>query len=412
MTSTNDIAVLPHQYDFITSGAIHTGLVAGFGSGKSIAGTIKIISKKLNYPGIDVAYYLPTHGLLKSIAVPNISEWLAKMEIPYAYHETDKEFTTAYGKIILRSMNNPETIVGYEVGYSIIDEADLLKKDKMRTVFVKILGRNRSRLPDGQPNCVDMISTPEGFNFMYEFFVKDGDKKGRVMIKAKTSDNHHLPITFIETLMEVYNEQELSAYLNGEFVNLTAGTVHHTFNRELNHTDREIKPMEALHIGMDFNVTNMHAVVHVTDGPIIKAVDEIVKAYDTADMIELIKLRFSGHRIVVYPDASGDNRKTAASDTDISLLKKARFKVVTDASNPRVKDRITAMNSGFRNAKGQSDYLVNTFNCPTYTEALEKLPYKNGQPDKESGYDHICEAGGYCYYKMKKPSFTRMYANV
>ena len=40
------IEILTHQAEFLKSNAVHTGLVAGFGSGKSIAATIKTIEKK------------------------------------------------------------------------------------------------------------------------------------------------------------------------------------------------------------------------------------------------------------------------------------------------------------------------------------------------------------------------------
>ena len=77
------ITLFKHQDDFLYSEAIHTGLVAGFGSGKSFAGTLKTLSKKLAYPGIDVAYYLPTYPLIKDIAFPRFKEILEMHNVPY-----------------------------------------------------------------------------------------------------------------------------------------------------------------------------------------------------------------------------------------------------------------------------------------------------------------------------------------
>ena len=62
------INILEHQAEFINSTHRHTGLVGGFRSGKSQAGVFKTIAKKLQLPGVDVAYYLPTYGLIKDIA--------------------------------------------------------------------------------------------------------------------------------------------------------------------------------------------------------------------------------------------------------------------------------------------------------------------------------------------------------
>ena len=402
-----EIQVLEHQKRFITSGATHTGLVAGFGAGKSKAGTIKTVAKKMGHPGVNVAYYLPTYPLIKDIAVPDFKNFLAQIGCPYGYHKTDKEFTTPFGKIILRSMDKPETIVGYEVGYSLVDEADTLPKKKMRDVFVKIVARNRAPLHDGSPNCIDLVSTPEGFEFMYEFFVKE-KKANRRLVKGRTKDNPFLPEGYIGTLKEIYTPEELQAYLDGEFTNLASGSVYHKFNRERNHSDRGINKGEVLHVGMDFNITKMSAVVHVVESGRATAVAEITGAYDTADMAIALKERYAGHRVVVYPDASGNNRNTAGV-SDIQLLKKAGFTVRASTRNPSVRDRVTTLNASFLNANGETAYYVNTHNCPQYAEALEKLAYKNGAPDKDSGFDHITDAGGYCLYQLKKPKTSRIY---
>jgi phage terminase large subunit len=410
--------LLPHQDDFLYSDFTHTGLVGGFGCGKSFIGVLKTTSKKMQYPGIDVAYYLPTYGLIKDIAFPKFKEVLENQNIHYTLNKSDYTFTTPFGRIIMRSTSNPEMIIGYEVGYSLVDEADVPSQKIMNQAFINIIARNRTPLPDKSINCTDFVSTPEGFKFLYNFFVKN-KKDNRRLIKGRTIDNKHLPPSYIETLKESYTEQQIQAYLNGEFVNLTSGTVYHAFDRVDNHTDRTIQPRDVLHVGMDFNITKMSAVIHVVDSSTqkdikreIKAIEEVTDAYDTADMIAILKRRYPNHKIVVYPDASGNNRKTSASDTDISLLKKAKFTVRVDKSNPSVRDRITSVNTGFKNAKGQTSYFVNTNNCPEYTEALEKLAYKNGAPDKESGFDHVTDGGGYAHYQINKGHKTfRAYAS-
>jgi hypothetical protein len=404
--------LLEHQADFIESDFVHTGIVGGFRSGKSEAGVIKTCKKKLEYPGIDVAYYLPTYGLIKDIAYPKFSKFLTEHGITYTLNKTDHEFITAFGRIILRSMDNPDSIIGYEVGYSLIDEADVLPTAHMDTVFTKVVARLSIPLPDGKANSLDFVSTPEGFKFLYKFFVKNPHEKKK-LIRARTKDNPFISASYIETLEMSYTEQQLEAYLNGEFVNLTSGSVYHKFNRDINNTTREIQPRDVLHIGMDFNVTKMSAVVHVADGDKLFAVDEFVNAYDTSEMCELISKAYPNHQIVIYPDASGDSRKTSSSATDIDIIKKYKFKVKVDDSNPSVKDRITTMNMAFCNNKNVTTYFVNINNCPSYTEALEQLIYKNGIPDKSSGLDHITDAGGYCAWHQfngKKPKQFRIYS--
>lgn len=393
------ITLFKHQDEFLYSDAIHTGLVTGFGGGKTFVGTLKTLSKKLAYPGINVAYYLPTYSLIKDIAFPRFKEVLDMHNVPYKLHETDKEFVTPYGKIVMRSMDRPDLIVGYEVGYSLIDEADILPTDKMEDVFLKVVARNRKNLPDGKPNSLDFVSTPEGFKFLYKFFVKNA-KPNRVLIKGKTSDNKTLSESYIQTLLDSYTPEQIEAYLNGEFVNLTSGTVYRNYDRNLNHSNRVIKERDVLHIGMDFNITNMNAVVHVIDNRTPIAIEELTGIYDTPEMIQAIKRRYANHSIVVYPDAAGKARSTSGK-SDHQLLKEARFTVRSLNSNPLVRDRVSAMNIAFLDNKGNRNYLVNRNNCPVYSEALEQQTYKNGVPDKQSGFDHICESGGYFIYQQK-----------
>jgi len=386
------IELISHQLTFIESNERHTGLVGGFGSGKTKAGILKTIVRKMQMPGIDVAYYMPTYPLIKGVAFPNFAEMLTIANIPYTIHETDKNITTPYGRIICRSMDNPELMVGYEVGYSLVDEADVLPKAKMKKILVQILARNRSHF-EGNNNATDFVSTPEGFKFLHDFFVSNASEN-KFLIKAKTRDNKFLPSGYIESLEAEYTPEQLQAYLEGEFVNLTSGTVCSNYDRDTNNSDRMIQENDTLHIGVDFNIMHMSGIVHVIDNGIPIAVDEIIDEYDTETLASAIDKRYPNHTIVVYPDASGQNRKSSASDTDIDILRKHRFIVKALTKNPLVKDRINTMNKKFQD----NTYKVNKSNCPRYVESLEQLPYKNGEPDKTLGLDHPFDAGGYFIY--------------
>lgn len=150
---------------------------------------------------------------------------------------------------------------------------------------------------------------------------------------------------------------------------------------------------EPIYIGMDFNVGKMAGIVHVLRLGLPCAVTEIINAYDTPDMIRIIKERFwlydgndyrKVREIYIYPDASGDSRKSSnASTTDIAQLKQAGFNVVVNSSNPPVKDRVNSMNAMFCNANGERRYKVNVKRCPVYAESLEQQVWDDkGEPDK------------------------------
>ena len=232
------------------------------------------------------------------------------------------------------------------------------------------------------------------------------------MVQASTYENQaYLPDDYIDSLLETYPSQLINAYINGQFVNLKSGTVYNQFDRKLNNTSREWNGKEPIYIGMDFNVGKMAAVVHIKENGKPIAIDEIVNAYDTPDMIEIINNRYKGCTIRVYPDASGGSRKSVnASITDIALLEQAKFSVIASKKNPFVKDRVLAMNRAFCDNNGNREYLVNIDKCPSYADCLEQQIWNdNGEPDKTQGKDHANDAGGYFIaydYPVIKPAIN------
>lgn len=372
-------------------------MVAGFGAGKTEAGIIRALVQKFKYPKLDVAYYLPIYDLVSKIAYPRFTAWLADKGYRYELNKTEKElYIRGAGKIIFRTMDSPETIVGYEVGDSIADEIDTLRVEHAEDVWRKIVARNRQKKPDGAQNTIGIVTTPEGFKFVYNKWQKN-PMNGSSLIRASTLSNaHNLPTDYIETLRDTYPDAMLAAYLDGQFVNLKQGAVYAEFDRRLNSCTTKPEPKETLHIGMDFNVGKMAAVVHVLREGEPHAVAEIVGVLDTPSLIDAIRRRFPDNRIIAYPDASGKNRKSNnAAESDIVLLKQAKFLVLAKNSNPFVRDRLAAFNKMIHKS-GKRMYKINIDACPELVEGLETQAYdKNGEPDKTSGVDHVLDAAGY-----------------
>lgn len=404
MSGVLDIQLTPQQFDFTDTVKPYPLFVGGYGSGKSHAAICRLIAKKLKYQAQNVAYYLPTYDLISTIGFPRFSEMLAYMQIPHTLNKSDKTITIGKGQIIFRTMDNPERIIGYEVADSCIDELDTLPTEKARNVWNKIIARNRQKKRDGSPNTIGVATTPEGFRFVHEMWVKN-PKEGYQVIRASTESNsRNLPAGYIDSLKAIYPEQLLSAYLEGHFVNLTSGTVYRDFDRYRCNSAETIKEKEPLFIGQDFNVGEMASVVFVQRPDGHHAVSELVGVYDTPELVRVLKERYEGHKLFLYPDASGGSRKTVdASLSDITLLQQAGFSIRANKSNPAVKDRINSVNIAF----SKSLMWVNSTNCPHVAASLEQQAYgKNGEPDKASGHDHLNDAFGYVAaqeYPVRKP---------
>lgn len=388
------------QRNFVVSEKLHSGIVGGYQSGKSLSAAIKTVTKLLISPGVPIAYYLPTYSLIADMLIPRFKGLFEDIGLEYKVLLKESKIITPYGEIWMRSMDNPDSIVSYSVGYSIVDEVDVVHNNKRIQAMQRISSRNSFK--KATMNCIDFVSTPEGFGYMYHFFVKDANEHKQLYRISTLDNSDNLGQGYIQGLREQYDEGQLRAYLNGEFVNLTAGSVYKDYDRKDSHTDRSLQKTDnVLHIGMDFNITNMAAVVHVIDNGVYYAVEELSNVYDTDAMINQINSRYPDKSIVIYPDASGKNRKSSGK-SDAIMLHEAGFKVRILSKNPFVKDRINAVNQAFRNNK----YYVNSHNCPEYVAALEQIAYKDGEPDKHSGLDHITDAGGYFVYGASRVSFT------
>lgn len=376
------------------------------------------------FPRVNAGYFAPTYTQIRDIFYPTVEEalvdWGLTAKVCTGNKEVDLYRGRVYmGTIICRSMDDPGTLVGFKIGKALVDEIDLMPKNKAQTVWRKIIARLRYNV-SGLQNGIDVTTTPEGFRFVYDQFDKQPRENEKLrerygMIQASTYDNEiNLPEDYIPSLLDSYPGPLIEAYINGKFTNLQTGTIYKQFKRDKNCCPDVVTDSDnVLHIGMDFNVGKMAAITHVKREQQPRAVDEIVNAYDTPDMIKRIKERywkFNGRdyertrQIRIYPDSSGDSRKTVnASETDLQLLRQAGFVVCAPNANPPVKDRINSMNSMFCNAAGERRYLVNLERCPSLAEALEQQAYaENGEPDKTTGHDHVCDAAGY-YIRYEYP---------
>ena len=403
-----DLTLTEPQDDFVFSDKQYPLFCGGFGAGKSEALFKRVLLQKLQYPKLNQGYFAPSYDLINLIAFPRLTELLTECGLKFKLNKSEKVFhIQGYGQIICRSMDSPNSIVGFEIADAVIDELDTMAKDKAENAWNKIIARCRQRKSDGKANSAAVGTTPEGFRFCYERWEKKASEK-YVLYRAPTYSNPYLPDSYIEGLRESYPPALLSAYLDGRFVNLSSGGVYPDFDRTLNSSKETIKPREVLHIGMDFNVLKMAAVVFVLRDGLAVAVDELVNVRDTPAMAQLIKDKYPDHTIKIYPDAAGQATSSKnSSESDHIILRKFGFTLVVNGNNPAVKDRINACNAQILNSNGIRSFKVNVDLCPSLTEALEQQAYdKHGAPDKSTGHDHVLDAFGYFLVKqfpIKRP---------
>ena len=403
------------QAEFAACMEKYPAIVAGFGSGKTQALAARVIALALTNKDLWIGFYAPTYSLIDTVARPRIEQMLNEFGLKFTSNETKKTLKIhGYGNILFRSLSDPASIIGFETCHAVADEFDTMSKKAADLAFKMIKARNRVRMKrtkkcphlSGQPNTIAIGTTPEGFKFVYEKW-GNNPKRGYKLIRASTYSNQkNLAPGYIDDLREMYPTALFDAYILGEFVNLTSGSVYADFDRALdkNGTAEVIKLGEELHIGMDFNVGKMAAVVYVLRNGCPFALDEFTKGRDTPSLCASIRARYGHrHKITIYPDASGNSSSSqSAVISDFVLIRQAGFEIKAPMKNPLVRDRIAAVNTLILNALGARKLRVNVDRCPELAKTLEQQIFdeKSGEPDKKAELDHVGDAAGYPLHQI------------
>jgi len=243
------------QADFVMSTAPFPAMVGGYGSGKSEALVLRAM-RLLIEDKTDIAYYMPTYDLVKRVGFKRLRELLINSGMEFKTNSTDFTIDVpGFGMVMFRTMDDPDRLVGYEVGHSLCDELDTLPTAKAEVIWQRVLARNRMKLANGKRNTAAVGTTPEGFRFVYERWGRDeadARSKGYVLYRARTADNPHLPADYVDNLRNQYPSNLLEAYLNGEFVNLSDGLVQRQWFRPST-IDRE--HLTGLCMGVDLAIS-------------------------------------------------------------------------------------------------------------------------------------------------------------
>ena len=422
-----DLTLTEPQAAFMALTCKYPAFVGGFGSGKSETMTTAAVIDASHSSSAVIALYEPTFDLVTLMLAPRMEAKLNMFGVRYVYNKQDHIIYTSnsqFGDFVFRSMDKPERIIAYESYRCHVDELDTLKALHAQEVWRKILGRNRQKPKDladaykttnkvtGEReafNKASVYTTPEGYRFVYDRWVKRATESYKI-IHADTRSNPFIEDSYVQSLLEEYPAELAKAYIEGQFTNLTTGTVYNCYNRNIHESKEKIQPYEDLFVGCDFNIQRMCFTVYVKrdGGKEWHAVSEGHNLYNTAEVVKVLHDRYKskGHRVVVYPDASGDNRKSSAALTDIAMLREGGFEIRAPRKNPDVRDRVQCTNRAF----SESKLFVNSRECPNVANCFEQQAYTSrGEPDKDSGVDDQNDASTYpIAYEMpiRKPIFN------
>ena len=378
------------QTTVINSGARFRVLVTGRRFGKTYL-AINEIAKFASQPNKKVWYVAPTYRQAKTICWSELKDKLIRHKWVKGINHSDLTITLRNkSTITLRGSENFDALRGVGLDMVIFDEFSDINKEAWYEVL-------RPTLSDTNGHAL-VCGSRRGFgNWSYELFKMGETNKEWESFKYTTLEGGQVPDEEIEQAKQDLDIRTFQQEYEATFVNYS-GMIYYNFSRDKNLIDKYNRNSLVLHIGLDFNVDPMCAVVSVIENEKVIVIDEIqIYSSNTNEMCEEINNRYKDKKIVVYPDPSARQRKTSAGGlTDLAILKNFGFDVKCRNTAPLVRDRINSVNSKLKNVAGKNNlYILNS--CKNVIKSIERQIYKEGThiPDKDSGFDHMNDALGY-----------------
>jgi len=367
-------------------------LITGRRFGKTFL-CVQEIAKFARYPKKKVWYVAPTYRMAKDIVWNDLVDRMTKHKWVSKINHSDLKVILRNGsEISLRGADNENSLRGVGLDFLVMDEFADIKEH----AYTEVL---RPTLSDkGRMGAALFCGTPRGYgNWSYNLFTREKDDDQWASFQYTTLEGGQVSKQEIEQAKSDLDERTFKQEYEASFVNY-AGQIYYNFDRKDNVINKYTPQTAEIHIGMDFNIDPMSAVVTEIIGNKIIIYDEIViYSSNTDELVQEIKARYKDKHIYVYPDPAAKQRKTSAGGvTDLAILKNAGFNLRVRNTHPLIRDRINAVNTKLKNANGvRTLFIANS--CKNVLKSIERQIYKEGTtvPDKDNNYDHMNDALGY-----------------
>jgi len=380
------------QKEVFSSEARFRVLITGRRFGKTFL-ALNELAKFSRYPKKKVWYIAPTFRMCKDIMLDPLVEKMTKHKWISKVNYSDLSITLKNKSLIqLRSSDNFNSLRGVGLDFICMDEFS----DVDERAWYEVL---RPTLSDkSREGSALFLGTPRGFgNWSYNLFTKNETDKNWESFQYTTLDGGQVSQNEIDQAKNDLDDRTFKQEYMASFEKYS-GQIYYNFDREQNVIEQYAPTTNSIHIGIDFNIDPVSAVVSEVKQDDLYVYDEIViYSSNTDELVEEINNRYSGKHIFVYPDPASKQRKTSAGGrTDLSILKNAGYNVRVRNAHPLIRDRINAVNTKLKNAKGVRTLFIAN-NCKNVIKSIERQIYKEGTslPDKENNYDHMNDALGY-----------------
>lgn len=354
--------------------------IGGYGSGKTYAGCYKAIILSMLNRGCAGMLVSPTYIMSKDIMKRTLLNILEDIKLNYLYKTQDNKVLLSNGsEIWFRSADNPDRLKGSNLAWVGLDEAGQMNKEIWDISIARV------RDPKAKALQTFVTTTPEGFNFLYDIF--GTNRPDHKTIKAKTEENTFLNPEYSQTLRENFDVLLQQQYLDGDFVNITAGRVYYSFDR-VKHITSDYTPDHYLPllVTCDFNINPCVWILGQKVNDNIIFFDElVVKDANTPAMCTRLEEKEVDKYVglTFYGDYSSiHQRSTASSMSDWQIIenhfKNHRGYQRKLKSNPKIKDSVNVVNNLFDKNK-----ISITKNCNNLIKDFEQVVWSENRAEIE-----------------------------
>ena len=421
MSNNYEISLFPFQQEVFDHPARFKIVAAGRRTGKSYLASVMAYHHCLQHRNQRAILIGPTVSMIRESMWTTLKNMVNSSHLEGLPREMDLEMRFINGsKLSLKGFDRPDSLRGISPSPSLIvlDEFAYLKSNSFSSVVLPM-----ATDPNRKAKVI-IISTPKGVaGDFYQLFNKGQENnplwKSWQFTAAEVRPDMKEEIELARSTLDLKTfEAEYCARFNN-----TGSSVFYSFNRDVNVSDNLLPFLdnERIHIAIDFNVKIMASSVFAHRGDQLHCLNEFYGSADTHQLIRKIKSVYKGRDITVYPDASGNARKTSASTgvTDFSLLRNAGFKVLARSKQPPIIDSVNCVNHLLKDANGHSRLFFNK-DCTRTIASMEQTSWKEGSTtgmdnasiDKSGGVEHFSDGVRYiCEYlypiNKHKPAVIR-----
>jgi len=338
----------------------------------------------------------------------------------------------------LCTAERPDRISGFSVGWFWGDEAARWKQgrgDPKDDALVQAMGRLRDERVKLQQGIFTYTNEGDGTS-VYQFMrlrdaVTGELMNDRAVYVASTRDNVHVE-RFLSSQLATLSPDLVKQYVDGEAICLRGARAYTLFEREEHVSDDAagLVPGEGvpLCLAVDFNINpGMHALVgqyrraedvflvtHEIHGPRMDVRTCMRRFVELVAQLGGIK-RFRG--VYLYADATGRSAWAGTSESCYTVMMqcldagglRGRYRMRTRKNNPRVTDRIHAVQCALRDVQDATHVMIHP-RCRGLIEDMEETKWdeEGRELDKRRvDVSHFSDALGYWISRVRPVVLVR-----